>query len=78
MLSVISRRTLFQTQRRYSVSHKLCALRAPTAKDEEVLLDLLNNREGAIINNPDILKKYNSDWSVSSREGKQDMVAFEI
>ena len=41
-------------------------------------MDLLNNRKGAIINDPEILKKYNSDWSVSSRKGKQDMVAFDI
>eukprot|EP00554_Chaetoceros_debilis_P012398 CAMPEP_0194121046 /NCGR_PEP_ID=MMETSP0150-20130528/45469_1 /TAXON_ID=122233 /ORGANISM="Chaetoceros debilis, Strain MM31A-1" /LENGTH=465 /DNA_ID=CAMNT_0038813335 /DNA_START=218 /DNA_END=1615 /DNA_ORIENTATION=+ len=26
-------------------------------------MDLLNNRKGAIINDPEILKKYNSDWS---------------
>jgi len=38
-------------------------LRSPTKQDEEALSAILNNREGAIINNADILEKYNSDWN---------------
>lgn len=65
MLSGSCRRALIKAQYRYNFSCQLSSLRAPTAKDEEVLIDLLNNRKGAIINDPEILKKYNSDWRVS-------------
>lgn len=38
-------------------------LRSPTKTDEDALSALLNNREGAIISNAEILEKYNTDWN---------------
>lgn len=44
------------------------SIRSLTAKDEEAMLSLMNNRKGSVVSDSDTLQKYNSDWTVSNQD----------
>ncbi len=72
LLSFTIRRSILSNGRfrTFSPAFSTCnrqetSLRSPTPHDEKVLLSLMNNRPGSVVNDDDILPKYNEDWTVS-------------